>query len=232
MFEPERPDTGAIQCPSYTVLRTEILGWVPPEADRILDVGCSTGTLGEALKQARGGREVIGIELDAAAARQANKRLDRVFEGDVEKIGLAEAGIPDGYFHCIVYGDILEHCRDPWALLGRHRPFLAPEGCVVASLPNVQHWAVLASLVAGNWPHKDRGIWDRTHLRFFTLRTMLSMFEGAGYRIVKMRRLYRLRETPMQGNAKLGLMVACALFPLRNFLTGQYVFLLKPNDRE
>jgi hypothetical protein len=57
---------------------------------------------------------------------------------------------------------------------------LAPEGRVVASIPNVQNWAVLKDLIFGRWNYTEEGLMDRTHLRFFTLDGILEMFAQAG----------------------------------------------------
>ena len=43
----------------------------------------------------------------------------------------------------LVYGDVLEHLREPWAVLARHVPLLSDDGLLIACIPNVQHWSVL-----------------------------------------------------------------------------------------
>ena len=63
---------------------------------------------------------------------------------------------------------VLEHLVNPWDCLKRHLDLLADDGLVAACIPNVQHWSVIASLLSGEWPLEDQGIFDRTHLRWFT----------------------------------------------------------------
>lgn len=163
----------------YHHQRPELVALVPQQARRVLDVGCAAGMMGAALKE-RGVAEVVGVEINPVAAREAATRLDKVIVGDIEEIELT---YPEGYFDTIVLGDVLEHLRDPWNLLKRLRRYLAEGGKIVASIPNVAHISVIRDLIRGEWRYADIGILDRTHLRFFTLSSIREMFANAGYRI-------------------------------------------------
>jgi 2-polyprenyl-3-methyl-5-hydroxy-6-metoxy-1,4-benzoquinol methylase len=165
----------------YEQSRPELQALIPHGARRVLDVGCGAGALGAALKR-RGAVEVIGVEADPEAADAAALILDRVHRGDIESLNLP---YPPGTFDCIVLADILEHLRDPWGLLRRIAPLLAPRGQLIASLPNVRHWSVLRGLLDGEWTYLPAGILDRGHLRFFTLKSGRALFEAAGLRIVE-----------------------------------------------
>jgi len=159
--------------------RPEIVAIVPESARRVLDIGCGAGRLGEALK-ARQQAEVIGVEMNAKAADSARQRLDRVVEGNVEELSL---DFQAGSFDAIVCGDVLEHLRNPDRLLRQARQWLTPEGCLVASIPNVRHHSVVCSLLHGNWTYESAGLLDRTHLRFFTRREIEKLFVRAGFAI-------------------------------------------------
>lgn len=161
----------------YEHQRPEVRALVPAAARRILDIGCAGGRLGAALK-ADGGREVVGIEIDPEAAHRARAHLDRVLIGDVERMPLP---FPPEAFDCIICADVLEHLRDPWAVLGRLRRLLGPAGTLVASFPNVRHIDILRDLVRGRWTYRTAGILDRTHLRFFTRREFERMLRAAGF---------------------------------------------------
>ena len=145
----------------------------------MLDIGCGAGRLGEAIK-ARQGAATTGIELDPLAAVLAGQRLDEVVTGDVEQLALDFA---PGSFDAVTCGDILEHLRDPDRLLKRVREWLAPDGCLVASIPNARHHSVVRSLLQGNWTYESAGLLDRTHLRFFTRREIEKLFFRAGFAI-------------------------------------------------
>ncbi len=159
-----------------------MLPFVPAQARRILDVGCGQGCFAARLKADRQA-EVWGIEIDPVASGMAAERLDRVLTGDALEVVPA---LPDGFFDCIVLNDILEHLVRPETLLRLLQPKLAPGGRVVASLPNVRHFPELWRLVVrGEWEYTDEGLLDRTHLRFFTRRSMGRLFAGAGYRVLR-----------------------------------------------
>lgn len=147
---------------------------------RILDVGCAGGFLGEALK-ARG-HEVWGVEPDPQSAAQARERLDHITEGTIEDF-LSLPVAQKVQFDAMVFGDVLEHTADPESVLRRCRQRLSAEGAVVASVPNVAHLGVRTMLLEGRWDYDERGILDRTHLRFFTKSSLAQLFQSSGYAV-------------------------------------------------
>jgi SAM-dependent methyltransferase len=155
-----------------------LLGAVPSRANRILEVGCARGRLGHELKRQDPGRYVAGVELDPDAARAARQRLDEVFVLDVQ------AGLPPiepGSLDCILFGDVLEHLVDPEDVLRRYRELLAPDGLVLASVPNIQHFSIVRSLLRGDLMYQPAGLLDATHLRFFTYMTFAKLMLDAGF---------------------------------------------------
>ncbi|MFM7647125.1 MAG: methyltransferase domain-containing protein [Cyanobium sp.] len=88
---------------------------------------------------------------------------------------------------CWIFGDSLEHLRDPWQVLRRVHGLLPPGGSVCACIPNAQHWSVQARLCLGQFVYEESGLLDRTHLRWFTPSTMLSLFEDCGFRVLSSR---------------------------------------------
>lgn len=164
------------------VARREMLPFVPGACARVLDVGCNTGGFGEALKAARPGTEVWGVEPDAGAAERAGRHLDRVMQGFFGD-GLP---LPARHFDAIVFNDVLEHMPDPWAALNHAAPLLAPGGVVLASLPNLLHLDTIWPLVRHrDFRYEELGVRDRTHLRFFTRTSAMRMFEECGYEVLR-----------------------------------------------
>lgn len=168
---------------TYRGNRQDLQNIIPKDARKILDVGCASGDLGYALKVRVSGAgsivEVVGIELNPSAAQCAGKKLDKVIIGDVEGLQIPYKA---DYFDCIIFGDILEHLRDPWAALKNLSRFLSADGCVVASIPNIQHYTIIKNLILGRWEYESGGLLDNTHLRFFTYKTIRKMFLDAGFR--------------------------------------------------
>ncbi|MFH0839789.1 MAG: class I SAM-dependent methyltransferase [Candidatus Omnitrophota bacterium] len=168
--------------------REDIIALIPESAKRILDVGCGFGLMGKRIKEIRGSVEVAGLEAEPNAAEAAKKNLDTVIAGDAENVKLP---FENGYFDCIVYGEILEHLKDPWKLLKEHKRFLKNGGLCIASMPNISHYSVVKGLLKDRWDYKDSGILDRSHLRFFTIEGMRKMFSDAGYVILDEKRYMR-----------------------------------------
>jgi 2-polyprenyl-3-methyl-5-hydroxy-6-metoxy-1,4-benzoquinol methylase len=144
-------------------------------------VGCSTGYLAARLVER--GHEVVGIELDPQAAQAARSRGGfEVVTGSAADAGdLARA---EGTFDAIICGDVLEHLADPEHVLRALRERVAPGGVLIASLPNAAHWTARRELLRGRFPQADHGIFDRTHLRFFTRSTARELLGRSGYDVI------------------------------------------------
>jgi 2-polyprenyl-3-methyl-5-hydroxy-6-metoxy-1,4-benzoquinol methylase len=161
--------------------RAEMIKYIPDYAKTILDIGCGEGVFGQDLKK-RTNREVWGVEISAPCAETAKERLDRVMVGDIES---NHFDLPNNYFDCIVCNDVLEHFKDPWRILRRLKNNLKKNGCMIASIPNVRYYKnIKALLLRKEWEYASAGILDFTHLRFFTQKSILSMFDECGYSII------------------------------------------------
>lgn len=152
---------------------------------RVLDVGCDTGYLGEALGAF--GNTTSGFEVNEETAEEARKRLTRVEVGDLETTDLVEVFGP-GSFDVVVFGDVLEHLRDPLPVMRQSRHLLAPGGSVVISTPNVAHGDVRLALLKGRFDYNQLGILDITHTRFFTRQSLVDFLHDAGFVLADLRR--------------------------------------------
>lgn len=212
---------------SYIGRRDDVLSLIPDDASRVLDVGCSIGVLGEQLKQ-RFEAEVVGIELNEQMAKVANEKLDRVILGDLDKINLEDYLLPK-YFDCIIFADILEHLKNPWDVLKSATSFLSDEGVVIASIPNIRHYTTIINLIfRGYWPYRERGIHDKTHLRFFTLKNIKELFQYADLKIIQLKRNYRIIERPHSYNR---FSKYFRFPPFREFLVFQYLIVAKKEEK-
>lgn len=168
---------------AYTTPRPDIFQLVPENAELILDVGCSNGELGLSLKTARATRKVVGIEKDRALYEAAITRLDDVIRADLDGF---DWKIDDkfGLFDCIIFADVLEHTARPEHHVRSSLRYLKPDGTVIVSLPNIQHISALYSIyIKGTFPKRDRGIFDSTHVRWFTIRDGKQLLIQEGLRI-------------------------------------------------
>ena len=155
-----------------------ILDWLGPgHGRRIVDVGAADGLLARRLTER--GWQVTAIESDGALAEAGAPHCRTMVRADLN------VAVPDlgGPFEAIVYGDVLEHLVDPLGVLVGLNRFLGAAGAVVVSIPNIAHLWVRLSLLAGRFDYADRGILDRTHLRFFTERSLRALLREAGLRV-------------------------------------------------
>jgi O-antigen biosynthesis protein len=152
---------------------------------RVLDVGCDTGYLGEVL--AAFGNETSGFEINQTTAEEARRKLVRVEVGDLEDVDLVGV-FGRGSFDVVIFGDVLEHLRDPLPVLRQARPLLAPGGSVLISTPNVAHGDVRLALLQGQFNYTKLGILDETHTRFFTRASLVDFLHDAGFVLVELRR--------------------------------------------
>lgn len=165
---------------AYTTERSDVFEMVPPTAMSILDVGCSNGALGASLRAALPGRQVFGVERDATFVAEAANRLDQVIQADVNEFEWAK-NFPEAKFDCVIFSDVLEHLIDPQKHLVEAQRCLLPGGSIVISLPNIRHVSSLYSIfLCGTFPRRDRGIFDRTHLHWFTLRDAKEFLADVG----------------------------------------------------
>lgn len=163
----------------FALGRNEMLPFLPRDCKRLLDVGCGAGAFGELIKQSHD-VEVWGVEAAPSVAATASTRLDRVIVGDFGP----QNGLPHGVFDCIVFNDVLEHMLEPEQALRYAKSLLSHNGCIVASIPNIRYLPVLWHLAArGEWNYADCGVWDRTHVRFFTKSSIVALFENEGYTV-------------------------------------------------
>lgn len=167
----------------YQGKREDMLKYIPQGTKKSLEFGCGFGGFSALVKE-RFDAETWAVEIDKEAAQESAKRLDKVINGDATE---SLKNIPENYFDCIIFFDILEHLVDPYSLLCATKTKLTKNGVVVVSIPNIRYYRTLVSLVIhGNWDYKDHGVLDKTHLRFFTYKSIVRMFNKLDFEILEL----------------------------------------------
>jgi 2-polyprenyl-3-methyl-5-hydroxy-6-metoxy-1,4-benzoquinol methylase len=163
----------------FSGARTAFVDVLPRNpAARLLEIGAGSGaTAAYALAEGKCGW-CCGVELCEGPAQEARARLQQVIVGDVERI---ELNLPEKYFDVLLMSEVLEHLVDPWAVLRRLRPLMKPGALVIAGSPNVCYLGVIRTLLRGRWRYEDRGVFDATHLRWFSPSGYREMFETCGF---------------------------------------------------
>jgi trans-aconitate methyltransferase len=151
----------------------------------LLDVGCGFGGFGAALKAERPDLRVWGIDSAAEVVTRATEGLDHFV------LGSFPDDVPDQTFDCITFNNSLEHLADPWHGLRVAKERLNSGGTIVVALPNVRQYSIIRMLAfEGKWEYREQGIMDRTHLRFFTRRSALVLFDECGFHVEHTEPLY------------------------------------------
>jgi 2-polyprenyl-3-methyl-5-hydroxy-6-metoxy-1,4-benzoquinol methylase len=152
-----------------------------PDGSTVLDVGCWSGFAGRHLVETRHA-VVDGIEPDPAAAAMARESYRRVLQVGVEVA--ADRLVAEGTrYDTLLFMDVLEHLADPAGVLSRCLDLVEPSGRALVSIPNTAHWSVRKELLLGRWEYRDNGLLDRTHLRFYTVRTAAQLLRDSGWTI-------------------------------------------------
>jgi 2-polyprenyl-3-methyl-5-hydroxy-6-metoxy-1,4-benzoquinol methylase len=209
----------------FDTLRDEIEPLVPDNPTMVMDVGCGAGITSRWLKQIRPNITTIGVEIDASVASIAASVVDSVLVADLNQ-GIGALADYEGRIELLLLLDVLEHLLDPWTRLTELKRLLAPTGVVIASIPNVRNLKVLAPLLfKGDWRYQSSGILDRTHVRFFTRRTVLELLSGAGYEIQRLAFTGPLRPSRIKSLSGGGAYLANKALggALNDFVAHQYV---------
>ncbi|MGJ7901622.1 class I SAM-dependent methyltransferase [Lysobacter sp. 1R34A] len=146
----------------------------------VLEFGCGYGVISRVLHA--NGCSVVGIELDAASAEAARPWLSRLLLENIENDAWLTS-LGDHTFDVVLASDVIEHLRDPGAILRHIRSLLSPDGELVLSVPNIGHAGVIAELLRGAFDYRPTGILDSTHLRFFTWATLERLLNESGFEV-------------------------------------------------
>lgn len=161
-------------------MRPEVVNLINADKDsaiNVLEIGCACGAMLLKIKNDYKNASLYGVELNKNAAKIAAHIAD-VRGEDIEKASLS---YDEEFFDYIIFADVLEHLYDPEKVLNNMKKYLKKGGYIIASIPNVMHFSIMAGLLNGDFTYQDSGILDRTHIRFFTLKEITKLFSRAGY---------------------------------------------------
>ncbi len=207
----------------FNNLRVDLISLIPEnENNKILEIGAgSCETLIE-IKKLKLAKEVVGVELmKLADSQQDNPDIDKLIVGNIED---PELDLPENYFDVIICGDIIEHLIEPEAVLKKLYKYLKQNGIIIASIPNFREYHILYRVVIlADFRYTDRGILDRTHLRFFCKKNIISLLTSTMYVPISIYSMFQLDKT--QRTKKLVSKLTFGL--IRDFLTSQYIIVAK-----
>jgi SAM-dependent methyltransferase len=150
---------------------------------RVLDVGCGCGANARALRERSPGVRVVGVEPNERAAALAREACHEVFHGTLEDWAGATGVVAP--FDALLLSDVLEHVADPIAFVRSLAAMPALAGSLwIISVPNYAVWYNRVRTLLGRQSYSWSGLWDRTHLRFYTRDSIRELVEYCGLTLV------------------------------------------------
>ena len=164
------------------IYNQDLYNLISDDLNSIIEIGSGSGALAKAIKHRSPHTNYIGVELDSEYATLSSRYCDLVLTDNIETPS-AELNKYIQSTSAIVFSDVLEHLYNPWETLKFLRSEISNECSIYASIPNIQHWSIIFGLISGNFNYSDSGLLDRTHIRFFTKKTIISMFNDCGFEV-------------------------------------------------
>ncbi len=158
-----------------------------PVGSNVLEVGCATGYMGEYLVQKKN-CTFFGIEANTRQARAAATRGLHVVSGyiddDSAKVRIKQHIAEHGPFQIIFMSQVIEHIATPEQTLENLKQWMTPDCNLVISTCSIAHWRCRFRLLGGIWKYEDYGIFDYSHLRFFTISSFKDLLHQCGFTVV------------------------------------------------
>lgn len=198
---------------------------------RVLDIGCSSGTLGHTLTVKKN-CEVVGIDMDSGDVQIAKKRLSAAYVANIENDQLPDIGL----FDYVIFSDVIEHLVEPSKTLEKVKKLLKKDGSVIFSIPNMAHMGVRLMLLKGRFSYAKTGLLDDTHLHFYDEDKIRAVFFDAGYNIEELQHgeRYIHPEILDEELEKVGLTATKTFYDLnmeKSATTYQYIGIAKPSKK-
>jgi len=198
--------------------REGVLGLINNKARFILDIGCGKGILGEAIKKEKEA-VVYGVDISLTAIKEARNRLDKAFCVDIEKdLKDWPPEIKTRKYDVIVISEVLEHLLYPEKLLENIKKMSHSRTEIIITVPNILFWKNRFKIFFGKFEYTDEGIMDRSHIHFFSWKSLQDLLRQSGYYITS-----KDNFIPTRGIKKIG-----ELFP--GLFTYQFIVKVRPNN--
>ena len=205
----------------FTLVRHELISLLPPNADRVLEIGAGGGDTLLYIKQNGLAREVVGVDIcQIDGSNQTNPQLDRFIIGDLEREDL---GLPAAYFDAVILGDVIEHMADPWAALKKIAGLLKPGATIILSTPNFRNgYNFYKIYVQGDFRYDPAGgLLDKTHLRFFCKKNIIDLLDTPEISYESVRAIHDFPQHKFRPIVRLVNLLTFKLF--EEFLVAQYI---------
>lgn len=162
----------------FKLIRHDLINLVPKGKNKIIEIGCASGATLNYLKSNGKASEIVGVDI----LDNLDYKLDKYIQGNIENIHLP---YKNNYFDILLLGDVLEHLNDPWKTLKKLKMFVKTGGLIISSIPNIREFNTLFKIVIkGDFKYSEFGILDKTHLRFFCKKNIISLYEDCDIKVL------------------------------------------------
>lgn len=207
----------------YSQGRAEVARFLPEKYEKVLEVGCGAGNFRSNLNDVC---EYWGVEPVKEIADVAAQHLHKVLTGTFDDVA---AQLPDDYFDLVICNDVIEHIADTTAFFAGVRKKMKKDARLVGSIPNVREFYNLTDLLfKKDWEYRDYGILDRTHMKFFTEKSLRRTFEENNFTVEE---FYGINKIPMKPNTVKQIAAISLTYLLgRDSLYPQFGFRIRNNS--
>ena len=160
---------------------------------KVIEFGCAAGHMSKVLKE-QYLCEIVGLEINKEDAEKAAIYCKEVIVGDIESFDWCEK-LSGSSFDVAIFADVLEHLKDPKTVLAKVKSFLNENGYILVSVPNIANISIRLELLLGSFEYEELGILDDTHLKYYTLKSLIRMIEDAGFYVDSLD--YTLKDLPI-----------------------------------
>jgi len=215
---------------SYKGARVELFPFIPKDPNNVLDVGCNIGSTGRKIKDHFGDMTIVdGLDYNEDSIEEAKEFLDSAQVINLNEVSEFEEYLAGKKYDCIIFADVLEHILFPSSIVRIASQHLSAKGSILISLPNSGFYLSIFHLLRHKWPHNERGIYDKTHIKIFVANN-LDILTPHGFDLTIKLRKYRFFESRGSKYDKLTKLIDFLPF-FRNYFTFQFILELKKSSK-
>lgn len=154
-----------------------------PSKSKVLELGAATGYMTQYMAQ-KLDCSVTAVDLDAAALEYAKIFSEQTIVGDLDDSSTWRKIRAAGPYEVILASNVVEHLSDTNFQLKQAREALSRQGRLIIVVPNIAWWRSRWKLLRGIWNYEEYGLWDETHLRFFTVPSLRLTLKRNGFHVI------------------------------------------------
>ncbi|VXD10316.1 glycosyltransferase family protein [Planktothrix paucivesiculata] len=172
-----RDSTDQVSDDHFNQKPSELLNFLPPNAQVLIDVGCLNRSTSYYYKRINPQSFYWGILIDSELSSEITQDLDQITLSSIDQLETIRLELEEKTVDCLIYERILPQTRNPLKVLQYHIRWLKDQGQVLAYIPNSQYWQNIINLLQGK---SENEVAENTDYQGFTLEKIQKLFWEAG----------------------------------------------------